>query len=942
MSPDHPRPATLPLTPLPVSEPDVADLRIDLNGRWDFHPGPEDGFWENVGTNGWGAIEVPSEWVMQGFDVKEGASAGFRRKFVLPESWRGKRVKLRCDGIYSDATIWINGKRAGAHLGGFTAFELDVTDVVQSGGNAIAISVRSDSIADKLASGMKYATHDLGGITRKIFLFAVPEMHIADLYVWTVFDQYYRDAKLMAQVQVENQSAQRVDLTEITLSLRDGAHEVRSATAHFAAFEPGAVAMQEFTMEVEAPHQWDSEHPYLYDLVCTMKCGDVKEAVARRVGFRQVEVRQNQVYVNNHPVKLRGVNRHETDPLRGRSLVGDTWRKDAELFRAMNCNLIRTSHYPPPEEFLHICDELGLFVELEAPFCWAFGNDAPEALDYTIQAEIETVLRDRSHPCIIMWSLANESLPWGKNFEIAYRDHLKALDGSRPFFFEINSENLTDNPPLDIDALHYPGFVGPDLVADHPRPVLFGEFAHLNTYNRSELLTDPGLRDVWGLGVAEMWERMLASRGCLGGAIWAAIDDLFLLPSGASVGYGEWGPLDAWRRPRPEYWHLKKTFSPVRIQSISAPPNGKSIQLTVENRHYFSDLEEVRFEWSLGAECGGAKTNAKPGATGTLVIPVEVIDGQTLELRAIDLQGFLLDEWRFSIGATRRGERPVHPGKASFSEEEGVIRIVAGTTHYEIDDTTGMIASAASGGVTIPLHGPWLMVLPLKPDQDGKVSQFEFTTFNPTCTDWHAEKVSVREDGESVELRIAGEYTEASGEFVIGFSGDGMVRVEYDFALKAEVSPRQIGLVFVLPPEFDTLKWRREAQWSFYPDDHIGRPEGEAIAFPTDPLFAYRSAPTWSWAHDCTPGGSNDFRSTKRNVLEASLRTQRGHELHVRSEGQQHVRAWVEGDATHLLIADFDNEGAASYFKEHVLPRPTFQPGEHVKGAVTIELGSRS
>ena len=434
---------TLRLTPLPVFVPDVPDLKVDLDGVWDFHPHPDAGFWKiesDMGREGWRDIEVPGEWAMQGAVVASGSAAGYRRFFTVPESWNGHRVKLRCDGVYSDAKIWINGREAGEHLGGFTAFELDVTPLAQPGKNSIAISVRSDSIADKLASGIKYATHDLGGITRKIYLVAVPGLNVADVYVRTVFDEDYREAKLIAQVRVANESAERIENAGLALALRDGSREVGSAAVELAAMEPGAVVTREITLEAGAPRKWDAEHPHLYDLACSLTMSSkTVETVACRAGFRQIEVRGNQLYINNHLVKLRGVNRHEVDPLRGRSLIGDVWRRDVELFRAMNCNLIRTSHYPPPEELLHACDELGMFVEVEAPFCWAGDNNSTEALGYTVQAEIETVLRDRSHPCVILWSVANESHPWGKNFEIAHRDFLRALDSTRTFLFEIGA-----------------------------------------------------------------------------------------------------------------------------------------------------------------------------------------------------------------------------------------------------------------------------------------------------------------------------------------------------------------------------------------------------------------------------------------------------------------------------------------------------------------------
>lgn len=947
------------LTPLPVP---ASDLKVDLSGIWDFHPAPQKYFYKSETTsNEWNTIEVPSEWSMKGFEVKPDAAAGYRRDFILPDAWRGKRIKLKCDGIYSDAKIWINAQDAGNHLGGFTAFELDVTSLVHPGKNTIAISVQSASLADKLASGTQYATHDLGGITRKIYLFAVPELNVADLYVRTDFDKDYRDAKLIAQVAVANESAKRIGNAVLTLTLRDDSREIRTAMVKLAVLEPGALVTQEVTLEVTSPSKWDAEHPHLYDFACTLTAdATAVETVDRRVGFRQIEVRGHQLYINNHPVKLRGVNHHEVDPLRGRSLVGNIWRKDVELFQGMNCNLIRTCHYPPAEELLHACDELGMFVEVEAPFCWAPDNSAPEALDYTIQAEIETVLRDRSHPSVIMWSVGNESAPWGKNFEIAHRDYLRQLDTTRPYLFEISSATeLNLNPPLiDIDVLHYPGLPGTTLATGNPRPVFFGEFSHLNVYNRSENLTDPGLRDVWGRGVAEMWERMLACENCLGGAIWAGIDDLFVMPQGGAVGYGEWGPVDGWRRPRPEYWHLKKIFSPIRIQNTSM--DAQSIRLTVENRQLFSDLNEVLFEWSRGAEHGEAKAAGAPGSVTTLVIPIKENSGKTLELKAFSSQGFLLDVWRFPMETPKPPVVQKHISKVNFSQSQGKIRVAAGNSSYEIDATTGIITDSSCEGEKIRLVGPSLMVLPMKKEKDSKVTiggpqnrylpdglrqeedkkiiPLVIAPFNPSCSEWLADKVSVQEVNDVVEIHVTGKYKEAEGTFTLQFSGDGKLHIAYDFKVKEEIQPRQMGLVFALPVEFDTLKWHRNAQWPCYPEDHIGRPEGEAHAFPTTPNFEHRTTPEWGWSQDCSSGGSNDFRSTKMNIITASLTNQHGKGLLTVSDGEHHVRAWMDRDTAQFLIADFNNEGAANFFNEYVLPHPTLKPGDAVKGSVSIEL----
>jgi hypothetical protein len=159
--------------------------------------------------------------------------------------------------------------------------------------------------------------------------------------------------------------------------------------------------------------------------------------------------------------------------------------------------------------------------------------------------------------------------------------------------------------------------------------------------------------------------------------------------------------------------------------------------------------------------------------------------------------------------------------------------------------------------------------------------------------------------------------------------------------MKVPLTPRQVGLVFDVPRALDTLSWRRRAQWSVYPDDHVGRPLGTAKAFPGTPVLATASPhvrPTWPWCDDCTPMGSNDFRATRCNVLNAALTASGIGSLRVLSDGRQHVRAWVDGDTIHLLVADLTNEGCPACFNEFAMPRPTLAPGSELKGTIHVAV----
>jgi len=194
--------------PLPILASGAESPILSLCGTWEFRVNPAETFYTSPAkeVSGVANIEVPGEWLMQGFTVPKNQPAGYRRSFTLPEGWRSGRVIIRADSIFSDCKLWINGKQAGGHLGGFTPFERDITDLVKPGVNHIGLSVRSESIADSLATASKYAVHPLGGITRKIRLFAVPATHVAMLAVSTDLDASFKNATVTTRASLRNDS----------------------------------------------------------------------------------------------------------------------------------------------------------------------------------------------------------------------------------------------------------------------------------------------------------------------------------------------------------------------------------------------------------------------------------------------------------------------------------------------------------------------------------------------------------------------------------------------------------------------------------------------------------------------------------------------------------------------------------------------------------------
>ncbi len=948
------------LSPRPVTVAGVHSPLLSLDGTWRFHPAPPAGFeqFRADQTRSWASIQVPGEWVMQGFAVASNVAAAYWREFDLPADWRGQRIKLRFDTVHSECRVFVNGRAVGAHEGCFTAFELDLTGAVQPGRNTLALSVKNESIADTLASATQYAAHQLGGITRKVQLFALPEINVAAQVATATFDSAFHDAQLQVHLDVACESS-RPGKSAARFRLVDAAGKVVVArTLPLPGGASGQWLAGDDAIPVAAPQKWDPEHPYLYSLKTELLLEDkVVESISQRVGFRQIAVRGNQLLVNGVPVKLRGACRHEVDPLRGRSLTPALWQQDADLFRAANVNYIRTSHYPPAEEFLDLCDKYGFFVECEAPLCWVNHGANPvwNAWDYRdkkffaylLRANLENLAANRQHPCVTIWSLANESR-WSPLFAEVNR-RVKATDATRPTSFHDQCWGGYNNArsQADIAVYHYPGENGPARCDAENRPVLFGEYCHVECYNRRELATDPGVRDDWGRSFTRMSDLMYQHDGCLGGAIWAAIDDVFCLPDGKFVGYGMWGSLcDGWRRAKPETWHVKKTYSPVRVTTapLPWPSRDGALRIPVENRYNFAGLQEVGITWQIGRAQGKVQSNIPARQTGELVItpPANLPASGALHLVFTDPRGFVCDEEEIQLGkpvvALPTASQPA--GRLSVATLGNQIHIQGGQVEYAIDRKRGQFLFGKRNGKTILAGGPVLMVLPLQNEACEPVDLGVWKPLNQVCENWQAEEVTAAgTPAGGVEIKVRGASKEAAGSYVITLDATGSIAVQYDFSSALKENPRQWGLVFYAPEKFSTLRWQRSAQWSYYPAGHIGRPVGLAVARTVSGSLPYATRrPVQAWSLDATDLGGNDFSSTKVAIQTASL-ADHSARLNVLSDGHQSVRAFVADGRAGLLVTGFHTGGGDGFFATHLAAeRKPLEPGSRLVDTIRLQL----
>lgn len=905
-------------TPAPLFVEGVSKPTMSLNGNWLFTNKVDDmldGI-KNPGTQ-WHPISVPSEWYMEAFQVETGKWGVYYKEFVLPADWKNQKILICFGAVESECRIYLNGKYVGEHVGSMTRFEKDITPFTISGKNKLMVYVRSESLASDISKISHYAKHQVGGILRGVELMAVPQTYINDLYCEAQLSDDLEQGTLNIHISLSGK--QQNPTVEVIVKERG----IEGLPMDMKEVYRQAVKIRQLVpININAPRLWHAETPFLYTVEVTLfENGKKTEVVKRNVGFRKIEIKGNALLVNNQPVKLRGVSRHDISAYDGRA-IKDTalLHCDIKQLRNANCNYIRTSHYPPDSYMLDLCDRYGIFVEDEAPVCWESGKDSYERINQIFYCFKSMVIRDRTHPCILLWSLGNESV-WKPKF---YNGLLlaKELTPDIPVKFS-HSETHGIIKATDIGAKHYPGWKGLMAFENYFRPIIFGEALHLNSYNTSENITDPGLRDMWGDYLKYFVDFIQESPSITGLGIWGCTDEMFYPKENKPCGYGPWGVIDGFRREKPEFWHMKMSYSPIIVTGKHFQISGNETLVSLENRYNTQNAAEIDMIWKDGNLQDTIQTNILPGAQGTLRIPYAV-KGDTLTLIMRDRRGFDLSAWKIP-----RVYSPYHmmpelaKGEVKVFSSDTSYQILSLKTQYDFCRKTGMLTSIIKNGkqiITGPVH---MYAIPhLKENevidyipQERTGGEIGFTS--DPLADWIFKSESLKYTDRGVSITVCGKYGENPVELTYSIDSNDRLKVDYILNIfKIGNGIRQIGIGFHLPKEYNTLNWRRKSLWSVYPDDHIGRTEGGAEAFYPETQSKYleqRIVPEHSYNKDGNEYGSNDFRSTKSCLITGKLINGNGDTVTIESNGKQHLRAWVLPDVTSFLIANYSDAGNEFY-----------------------------
>ena len=870
------------LFPISAEVSGVQTSAISLNGTWNFSLEPVCGYWQDgVSREEWAEVTLPGDAFAQGYipyslaenDQKFQHESAFEKTIEIPADFFGKRVVLRVNGAINYARLWVNGELVRTHRSGKTSWDTDITDYVTPGQeNRITIGLTCENPQVDFSR--------IRGITGDIILCALPEDYLSRLHVETDLDEDYNDADLKIQLgEMFHSEGNDAGTVRLTLTAPDGTN-VPLTNDTVVLSHPGSGNIYEtvVTNHINSPVKWDSEHPNLYTLEAKLfDSNNVQtEKVQIKVGFREITVTGTKVLVNGDAIKLRGANYTPSDPTLGVADNEEYHRKILVKLKAANVNFIRTAHCPRTEDFYALCDELGFYVESEASiFFIGMSNVSqinPDSLkndsnysDMYLNAISEMIEEYKSHPSILYWSLGNES-NWGTNNDLCHT-YARAADPTRPTKF---SWGYNDNGIPEIYSSHYA------VGASSSRPVIEDEYAHGMILPYWEKL-DPGYQDC-AENIVNLWERIYSNDNYLGGAIWAALDRAYYTDGKVNDKYNiangnGWGFIDVWGREKPQYWNVKKAYSPFKILNetqVFTNPCNAALSIPVENRFNHSNLNECIINWNIGSESGVMLgPDVAKRTQGNLIIPARAWqDGDVLKL-TITYQDVTIDEYALSIGTKNAPDLAVTSPSESVTVDAANLTVSGENFSVAFDSTTGMITSGQYDGKEILCVGPYLNL------GIGSVGTWSKTSFDMALQ--HSTAV----------ITLTGTYGGTINvTYVITIDSTGLIETSVN-AQGIPSSYSELGVAYITPGNVESLSWVKNGYWSVYPEDHLGRSEGTALKEYSVGDFQLGEAPSASWSQDMKDyflfgnndqgnRGSKDFRSRKTNYYYATLNFDNG------------------------------------------------------------------
>ncbi|MCL1909918.1 MAG: DUF4981 domain-containing protein, partial [Kiritimatiellaeota bacterium] len=826
------------------------------------------------------------------FVPEQNPTGCYRKSFKLPKSWKGKRVFLNIGSADSNCTVWLNGEAVGYSEDSRLSAEFELTRFLKVGENTLEIQVM------RYCSGFYLEDQDywhLSGLQRPVVLFAKPQVFLRDYAMRTKFDAAYTDATLEADVWVND--CAEMEGCRVKIALFDAknkkiaeAEEAVTTRTNMYQNKDALRAAARFALSVKAPKQWSAEMPNLYTLAMTLvdASGAEIDCEKTRVGFRQIEIKNRQVLINGKRMVVRGVDRHEFHPVKGRALDAEDMRAEIVAMKRLNFNAVRTSHYPNDPRWYDLCDELGLYIvdetNLETHGVHGDLSLNPAWMAAYMARSQRMVLRDRNHACVCFWSLGNESYVGPHHAAMAA--WIRRTDPTRPVQYE------SGNPGPDVTDIMAPMYPQLDWVrevladANEKRPMIMCEYAYAKGNASGNF--------------KKFWDLVDSQPSFQGGFIWDWSDKVLALGRACSpnapekprwafggdfgcgiiYGVGNYKNEDATQVvngivgptlvPHPGAIEVKQVQAPIAFEY----DNNK---IRVRNKHQFLDLSGFVLKWSV-------RENGKTLKKGVVQLPatpagesaeinIPYFDGKdavaTIKPGAeywLNLDcylrhstpwadaGFCVTWAQFQLPVKTLPAAEPQIKRAAWRVNDGIIS--AGNTEIRFDKTTGLPVVYRHKGVDLlqagfagllesffrpPLDNDWI----LNNNDPGNYARLWRAAGLNKLTreiEWQkqVEKPGFAGSFQGVKLVGADPARPISCENSIEFFGDGSVF----FSQTVEIPPTfpiipRIGVSLVMPAGFENVRWYGRGPWENYVDRKTAARVGEYTARVADMIPEY-------------------------------------------------------------------------------------------------------
>ncbi|WP_337941107.1 glycoside hydrolase family 2 TIM barrel-domain containing protein [Parabacteroides sp.] len=730
-----------------------------LNGTWKFYyvdsykDLPANITDPSTSTASWDDITVPGNWELQGHGTAIYTNHGYefkprnpqppllpeanpvgvyRRDFEIPANWDGRDVYLHISGAKSGVYVYVNGKEVGYSEDSKNPAEFLINNYLQPGKNVLTLKIFRWSTGSYLECQDFWR---ISGIERDVFLWSQPKIAVNDFRVISTLDDTYKNGIFNLAVDIKNHTKEAKDIT-VSYELLDTKGQTVATADNKLWIGANSIKTASFEKNLNDVATWSAEHPNLYKLLMTVKeDGKVTEVIPYNVGFRRIEIKPidqiagngkpyTVLLFNGQPIKFKGVNIHEHNPLTGHYVTEELMRKDFELMKKNNINSVRLCHYPQDRRFYELCDEYGLYVYDEANVeshgmyyslskGGSLGNN-PEWLLPHMDRTMNMYERNKNYPSVTIWSLGNEAGN-GYNFYQTYL-YLKNKEKGlmdRP----VNYERALWEWNTDMYVPQYPsaGWLEEIGAKGSDRPVAPSEYAHAMGNSTGNL---------WG-----QWKAIYKYPNLQGGWIWDWVDQGILVKDENGKEYyaygGDFGkdmPSDGNflcnglvnpdRTPHPAIAEVKFTHQNVGFEAVDAA-NGV---FKITNRFYFTNLKDYMITYTVKANNKVIKSNKvsldlAPQASQEITVPVADLKPQAGTDYLVDFvvtstkqEGVIpagydiaQDQFRLPIKAEKVAYKAGGP-KLTVSEEGDNVKVTSSKVNFVFDKKAGVVTSYKVGG----------------------------------------------------------------------------------------------------------------------------------------------------------------------------------------------------------------------------------------------------